>query len=209
MYGDTPLSLHEFIAHEEHPVSVVHEAIFAFLRGRKDCVIFGAQAVNAYARDARMTEDVDVLALDAGALAEALRELLAGKFHIAVRVRALPNPLAFRVYQLRKEGNRNLVDVRGVEALPPLREIGGLQIIAPEHLIAQKIIAYAARKGQLKSWTDRRDIGALLLEFPEYRNAPSPVTDIIRSQGAAEPLVSLCEEILREEIVLENDDDGY
>lgn len=208
MLGDAPLTLHEFLAREEHPVSHVQEAIFAFLRGRTDCVVFGAQAVNAYSRDTRLTEDVDILTLAPAAVAEALRARLADLFHMAVRVRALPNPAAFRVYQIRTDGNRNLVDVRGVDALPPFREMGGLRIIAPEHLLAQKVIAYAARKGQLKSWTDRRDIGALLLEFPEFREPPSPVYDVLRAQGVKEAVIQLCEEIFMEGIV-PDDDQGY
>ena len=58
-----------------------------FLRGRDDAVVFGAQAVNAYVDEPRMTQDLDLLSPRAEALAQELRTYLHQRFHIAVRVR--------------------------------------------------------------------------------------------------------------------------
>ena len=54
-------------------------------------------------------------------IAEEIRAHLAARFRIAVRVREIAQGRGFRVYQIRKPGNRYLVDVRAVAALPPSR----------------------------------------------------------------------------------------
>jgi hypothetical protein len=43
--------------------------------------------VNAYVGEPRMTQDIDVLSLQAASLAEELRRYLSERFYIAVRVR--------------------------------------------------------------------------------------------------------------------------
>ena len=62
--------------HEPLPLSKIQEAVLEFLQGRDDAVLFGAQAVNAYVSEPRMTQDVDILSTRAKALAEELREYL-------------------------------------------------------------------------------------------------------------------------------------
>ena len=55
--------------------------------------------------------------------------------------------------------------------------------MSPPELIAHKVIAYHARRGQPKAGTDWRDLAMLLLTFPElkkekgprYRRGPSPL----------------------------------
>ena len=74
---------------ESLPIAVIQDAVLAFLRGREDAALFGAQAVNAYVDAKRMSEDVDILSPRAKELAEELRDHLAGRFHIAVRVREI------------------------------------------------------------------------------------------------------------------------
>jgi len=44
-----------------------------FLRDRKDAVLFGAQAVNAYVKESRMTQDVDIASLHGEEFAEEVR----------------------------------------------------------------------------------------------------------------------------------------
>ncbi len=61
MFGDGPLSFQEFVMREPHPLATIHDAVLEFLRGRDDAALFGAQAVNAYVDEMRMTQDVDIL----------------------------------------------------------------------------------------------------------------------------------------------------
>ena len=81
---------------ETLPLSKIQAAILEFLQGREDAVLFGAQAVNAYTSDPRMTQDIDLLLNRADELAEELRVFLSEKFHIAVRVRAVADGKGFR-----------------------------------------------------------------------------------------------------------------
>ena len=80
------LTFQEFAMRETLPLSKIHQAVLKFLQGRDDVVLFGAQAVNAYVSEPRMTQDVDLLSTDAKNLAEELRSFLSEQFHVAVRV---------------------------------------------------------------------------------------------------------------------------
>src|SRR5438045_8400951 len=111
MFGDGPLTLREFAMKEPLPLARIHDAVLEFLRNRDDAALFGAQAVNAYVEEPRMTQDVDILSTRAAALAEELRLHLAATFKIAVRVRILTDGKAFRIFQLRQPKNRHLADV--------------------------------------------------------------------------------------------------
>ena len=46
---------------EQVPLAVVQDAVLEFLQHRNDAAVFGAQAVNAYVEQPRMTQDVDIL----------------------------------------------------------------------------------------------------------------------------------------------------
>jgi hypothetical protein len=87
MLGDGALTFQEFAMHEPMPLAAIHRAVLEFLQGVNDAVVFGAQAVNAYVDEPRMTQDVDIVSPRAAEFAEQLREHLAETFHIAVRVR--------------------------------------------------------------------------------------------------------------------------
>src|ERR1043166_2246925 len=112
------LTFREFVMSEPLPLATIQNAVFEFLRGRDDGVVFGAQAVNAYVDEPRMSQDVDLLSTRAKELAEELREHLSQRFHIALRVRKIARGRGYRLFQIRKSGNRHLVDVRPVESLP-------------------------------------------------------------------------------------------
>lgn len=115
---------------ETLPLSKIHQAVLEFLQGRDDVVLFGAQAVNAYVSDPRMTQDVDLLSVRAKDLAEELREYLSEKFHIAVRVREIKEK-GFRIYQVRSEGNRHFVDLRQIDELPQTQKIENVLVLSP------------------------------------------------------------------------------
>jgi hypothetical protein len=77
--GERSLTLREILMREPLPLSEIQDAVVHFLKGRADAVLFGAQAVNVYVNETRMSEDVDVLSTDAKALAAELRDHLLGQ----------------------------------------------------------------------------------------------------------------------------------
>jgi hypothetical protein len=184
MFGDEALTLREFAMKEPLPLAKVHEAVFDFLRNRDDAALSGAQAVNAYVDEPRMTRDVDILSTRAEEFADELRAHLAATFHIAVRVRAVAGGKGFRVFQLRQPNNRHLADVRQVAELPPTQWVAELRVPVPEELIAQKLISLSGRYGQPKADTDRRDLKVLLLAFPHLKSQTGPVLDRLQASRA-------------------------
>ena len=184
-------------------LATIHEATLDFLRGRKDVVLFGAYAVNAYVGEPRMTQDIDLLATDARSLVEELQAFLNEKFHIAVRTHEVGDS-GWRIYQARKEGSCHLVDVRLVVAFPATQLIEDIQILSPLELIAAKIIAYHARRGRPKSGTDWRDIAMLLLEFPSLK---AEVTQTLQTKNVGAAVLQTWAEIENQEFRSENEDD--
>ena len=189
MFGDGALTFAEFAMHEPLPLAIVHDAVLEFLREMDDAVLFGAQAVNAYVDEPRMTQDVDIVSPRAAELAEQLRGRLSAQFHIVVCVREIGQGRGYRLYQFQKPKNRHLVDVRPVAGLPPVRRISDVLVVVPEELIAGKLIASHRRRGTPKSGTDQRDLAVLLLAFPELKASSGPVRDRLDAAGA-EPAVS-------------------
>ena len=193
------------MVHESLPIGTIQDAVLEFLRGRDDAVLFGAQAVNAYAGIVRASEDVDIMSNRARELAEELRRYLGTRFHIAVRMREIREGIGFRLYQLRKPKNRHLVDVRPVEHLPPARRRKGILVIAPEELIAGKVRAFLQRRGKPKSGTDWRDLATLLLTFPELKKASGPVADRLHDDAS----LAAWKELVATEIQPEDDEDEF
>lgn len=192
---------------EPLPLSRIQEIMLEFLRGREDVALFGAQAVNAYVDEPRMTQDIDLLSTHARELAEELRELLSEKFHIAVRVREVGDGKGFRLYQVQKTGNRHLADVRLVAHLPETTIIEGIKILSPSELIASKVVSYHARRGKPKSGTDWRDLAVLLLTFPELKTETGEVAAILQRSSADENVLKVWRELAAQEIKLESEDE--
>ncbi len=153
MFNAQTITFREYAVQESLPLATIQTAVLDFLRNRNDAVIFGAQAVNAYVNEARMTEDVDLVSTRAEALAGELRTFLSEQFHVAIRLCRVANGRGPRLFQLRKEGNRHLVDLRVVEALPPARRIEQVLMLDPVDLIATKILALHQRRGRPKAGT--------------------------------------------------------
>src|SRR6266478_6519161 len=80
VFDDGILTFREFAMSEPVPLASIHGAVLEFLRGRDDAVLFGAQAVNAYVDEPRMTQDVDILSTRALELAEELKNYLNKQF---------------------------------------------------------------------------------------------------------------------------------
>jgi hypothetical protein len=192
MFGDGALTLREFAMKEPLPLAKVHDAVLDFLRNRDDAVLFGAQAVNAYVDEPRMTQDVDVLSTRAAELAEELRSRIAAEFHVAVRVRVVAGGKGFRVYELRQPKNRHFADVR---------------VPLPEELIALKLISLAGRQGQPKADTDRRDLKVLLLAFPQLKSETGPVLDRLIAAHADERVLAEWRELVATTIEPESDEE--
>ena len=190
--------------HETLPLSKIQEAILGFLQGRTDVVLFGAQAVNAYVSEPRMTQDVDLLSTRADELAEELREFLSEKFHIAVRVRAVADGKGFRVYQIRSEGNRHLIDLRMIADFPATETIENILVLSPVELIASKVISYHSRKGKPKAGTDYRDLGMLLLRFPELKEK---VSETLKAKNVGEAVLETWAEISSQDFQSEDEDE--
>lgn len=192
---------------EPLPLATIQETVLEFLRGRDDVAVFGAQAVNAYVDEPRMTQDIDLLSTRARELTEELRELLSEKFHIVVRVREVGDGKGFRLYQVQKTGNRHLADVRPVASLPETRTIEEIKVLSPAELIASKVISYHARRGKPKSGTDWRDLAVLFLTFPELKSEANEVTAILQNSGASESVLQVWRELVAQEITLETTDE--
>jgi hypothetical protein len=198
MFGDGSLTLREFAMNEPLPLAKVHEAVLDFLRNRVDAALFGAQAVNAYVDEPRMTQDVDILSTRAAELAEELRSHLAEMFHIAVRVVA--EGQRFRVFQLRQPKNRHFADIRQVDVLPPTQLVAEVRVPMPEELIAQKLFSLSSRQGQPKADTDRRDLKVLLLAFPHLKSETGPVLDRLNAAHADDRALAEWRELVASEI---------
>src|SRR6185312_16106748 len=209
MFGDGSLTFREFIMREPLPLATIHDAVLEFLRGRTDAVLFGAHAVNAYVAESRMTQDVDLLSPRAAELAEELRSHLSQRFQIAVRVRTVANGLGHRLYQVRKPQNRHLVDIRSVDRFPPNQAVEDILVVPPADLIAQKVTSMVSRSKSAKGPSDLTDIRRLLLTFPELKTAEGPVADRLRASGAPDSVLDAWREIAAQEIVPEDDEEGY
>ena len=206
MLGDGALTFREFVMREPLPLATIHDAVLVFLRGRDDAVLFGAQAVNAYVDEPRMTQDVDILSPRAQELAEEIRSYLNEKFRIAVRVRQVRKGIGYRIYQVQKPRNRHLVDVRPVQQLPPAQRVTDVLVVTPPELIANKVIALERRRGKPKSGTDWRDLAVLLLTFPDLKTDPGPVRDRLDAAGATPAALEAWKELVAQEILPEDED---
>jgi hypothetical protein len=203
------LTFQEFAMRERLPLATVHEAVLEFVRGRDDVVVFGATAVNAYVSEPRMTQDIDLMSTRAAELAQELRDFLSERFHIAVPVRMIGEGKGYRVFQIRKEGNRHLVDLRPIQTLPQAELIDGIKVVTAAELIARKVISLHSRRGQPKSGTDWRDVAMLLLAFPDLKNESGPVSKILNSLGATEEEMKTWSEVVQQEISKPDDDSEF
>lgn len=201
------LSFREFVMHESLPLAKIQTAVLEFLQGRSDAVLFGAQAVNAYVDEPRATQDVDIISNRAIELAEELKDHLSEAFHIAVRIREVASGKGLRLYQIRKEGNRHLADIRSELDLPDTQVIENLQVMSPVELIVSKILSYESRRGKPKSGTDWRDLGMLLTRFPELKSADGIISKLLSERGASEFAMDFWRQLAEQDFSVEEDDD--
>ena len=209
MFGDGSLTFQEFAMREPHPLAAIHDAVLEFLRGRKDVVLYGAHAVNAYVTEPRMTQDVDLASTRAAELVEELRAFLHERFHIAVRAREVKGGIGYRIYQVRKPENRHLIDVRPVAQLPPAQRVKKVLVVTPPELIANKVTAYTHRRHKPKAGTDWRDLAILLLTFPELKKEEGPVAERLRAAEAGADVMAAWKDLVAQDIRPEEDDEEF
>jgi hypothetical protein len=171
--------------------------------------LYGAQAVNAYVAEPRMTQDVDVASTRAAELAEELRAFLHQRFRIAVRVRESKEGVGYRIYQVRKPENRHLVDVRSVASLPPAKRVKKVLVVTPPELIANKVLSMVARGNKAKGLIDKADLYRVLLTFPDLKSIEGPVAERLRTAGATKDVMAVWKEIVAQEIQPEDEDDKF
>ncbi|HEY0347766.1 MAG TPA: nucleotidyl transferase AbiEii/AbiGii toxin family protein [Pyrinomonadaceae bacterium] len=113
----------------------------------------------------------------------------------------------YRLFQIQKPRNRHLVDVRTADSLPHAERIEDVLVMSPPELIAHKVIAYHARRGQPKAGTDWRDLAMLLLTFPELKKEKGAVSEALRLLGAKDDVIETWRELVAQEIS-DSEDDG-
>ncbi|MCE9533907.1 MAG: nucleotidyl transferase AbiEii/AbiGii toxin family protein [Planctomycetes bacterium] len=209
MLGDGALTFQEFAMNEPLPLATIHDAVLEFLRGRDDAVLFGAYAVNAYVKEPRMTQDVDIASTRAEALAEELRAHLNERFHIAVQVRTVREGIGYRIYQVRKPENRHLVDLRPVETLPPSQHVEDVMVVTPPELIANKVMSMVSRQHKAKGIIDRADAYRVLLAFPALKSLEGSVAERLRAAGATEKVLDAWKELVATQILPEDEDGEF
>lgn len=199
------LTFQEFVMHEPLPLSTIQGAILEFLQGRDDAVLFGAQAVNAYVAEPRATQDVDIMSNRAHEFAEELRQYLSDRFHIAIRVREIRDK-GLRIYQTRKEGNRHLADVRIEDEFRASQDVESIRVLTPVELIVSKILSYESRRGKPKAGTDWRDLGMLLVRFPELKVADGEISKTLDERGASKFVMDFWRELVEQDFSVEDED---
>jgi hypothetical protein len=203
------LTFQEFALQEALPLATIQQAVLEFLRNRDDVAVFGAQAVNAYVAEPRMTQNIDLLSTRAALFAEELRQHLAQRFHVAIRTRQVAEGRGLRLFQVRKSGNRHLVDVRAIDRLPDTQRIAQVLVIAPADLIASKVIAFHQRRGKPKSGTDWRDLAMLLLTFPELKQEHGLVAERLQKAEATPEALAVWGNLVAQELRLEDEEDEF
>jgi len=209
MFGDGSLTFHEFATREPHPLAVVQDAVFEFLRGRDDAVLCGAQAVNAYVTESRMTQDVDIASPRAAEFAEELWAFLHGRFGIDVRVLEMRKGVGYRIDQVKELEKRHLVDVRPISDLPPCKRVRRVLVVTPPELIANKLMSMVGRRRQPKGFQDQADLYRLLLRFPELKKDEGAVAERLRAAGVGEEATAAWKELVAQDIRAEEEDEKF
>ena len=182
MIGDAPGSAWEILREPPPYAAALHLAAVRALKGRTDAALFGTHAVNAYVSEVRATPDVEVLATRPAEVAATMVDAVRKRCGVTLLITEGRNGLVLNRPD-RPRGSR-IADVRPVDRLPPVRRIERVLVVAPAELIAGKLAVAAARAGWPRSYTDHRDIYALLLTFPELKTEEGEVRDRLLANGA-------------------------
>jgi hypothetical protein len=206
MLADYSLTLQEYSMANEVTLAEIHRVVLNFLQNRTDSIVFGAQAVNLYVDEPRMTQDVDVMSTIAAELSELIRSELHQKLHIAARVRSVANEKGFGVFQLRSPSNRHLVDIRQVDELLPYRSFEGILVVDPDELVVLKLVSLASRPNTPKGMTDRADLLRLLLAYPSYRTDRLSIDTLLKKRKVSDEVIAIWESVVSSDIQPDADD---
>jgi len=99
--------------------------------------------------------------------------------------------------------------VRTAESLPHAERIEDVLVMSPPELIAHKVIAYHARRGQPKAGTDWRDLAMLLLTFPELKQEQEAVSKALKSAGVEEEVMQTWRELVAQKLIEPYDDGEF
>jgi len=210
MFGDGPLTFWEFKTREPWPLATVQDAmLFEFLPGRKDVVLCGSQAVNAYVEQMRLTQDMDLVSTHAEKLTEEVKEFLHRRFHMELGIRTVRRGVGYRVDQIRKPKDRHLVDVRSAEALPPSQLVQEVLVLTPPELICRKVISMVDRTRRTKSFLDKADLFRLLLTFPYLKTAEGPVSECLRTVESSPQVMAAWNDLVSQEILPDDDESKF
>ncbi len=102
-----------------------------------------------------------------------------------------------------------MVDVRTAESLPHAERIEDVLVMSPPELIAHKVIAYHARRGQPKAGTDWRDLAMLLLTFPELKKLKGAVSEALKLLGATDNVMETWRELVAQELIDGDDESEF
>ncbi len=202
MYQSRAYPPRDFKTREKFPRDMILTAVREFLRDREDAVVFGGHAVNAYAKEQRATQEMDLLSTRAAKLATELRDYLNRRFRLFLLIRRLNKGEGRRIYQATQSGNHVLIDLRPVSELPAARRISQVLVMEPAELIASKVIAYHRRSDKPKSKTDWRDLTMLLSTFPELKSESGPVVERLRAAGVEQEIFDVWKKLVAKEIRL-------
>ena len=90
-----------------------------------------------------------------------------------------------------------------VAELPNAETIENILVLSPVELIASKVISYHSRKGKPKAGTDFRDLGMLLLQFP---NLMKEVTKLLQLKNVGDTVLETWVEIEKQDFQIEDED---
>jgi hypothetical protein len=91
-----------------------------------------------------------------------------------------------------------------ITEFPATETIENILVLSPVELIASKVISFHSRKGKPKAGTDYRDLGMLLLRFPELKKK---VSETLQSKNVAEAVLETWTEISRQDFQFEDEDE--
>lgn len=169
---------------EKIPLATIQNTAMEFLRGREDAVVFGAHAVNAYVKEKRATQELDLLSTRTAKFATELRDHLNRRLRVFLLIRRLNKGEGRRIYQASREGNHALIDIRPVPQMPPAQRLAQILFLEPAELIASKVMAFHHRRDKPKGDMDWRDLAKLLLTFPELKKDSDTVMRRLQAAGA-------------------------
>ena len=167
-------------------ISLIQEAVLEFMQDRDDAIVFGAPAVNAYVDEPRMSQDVDIMALNAETLAEDIRSLLNDRFKMVVRVRSIANGRGLRIWYLPDSqtpkspscqySQRGYCSVRSTRRTDFGAAASGIDCAKT------KIISMTSRSKMAKGMTDAADLRRLLITFSDLKVEHGAVSEVLNGK---------------------------